>query len=61
MMVYLITSGSGDDGSEWSLHAIFSTRQSAEQYKERHNTIIRDDGTTYEWGLCIEEWSVNTM
>lgn len=50
MIVYLVTHGDGEDGNEWFLHGIFSTRGLAEAFKAKQP---RNES------LEIEEWPVD--
>ena len=57
--VYLVTTGTGQDGDEWGLISVHSTKEGAlyhEQFYERDR--YRPDGSTYNYEADIEEWEV---
>ena len=59
MKVYLLTTGSGDDGDEWRVLSIHATRKLAERAKEGYEMLrVRGDGSTYSFDAAIEEWPV---
>jgi hypothetical protein len=55
--VYLVTYGDGDDGNEWGVISIHSTRERAEISKQHYERPRkRTDGSTYNHDADIEEW-----
>lgn len=60
MVVYLLTTGGGEDGSEWQLHGVYDSEEAANIAKahyerERH----RPDGSTYrDFANGVEPWMV---
>lgn len=55
--VYLLTTGSGDDGDEWHVESIHDSREGAEAAKaEWEKPVSRGDGTSYCRQACVEEW-----
>lgn len=56
LSVFLVTHGSGEDGDAWSVLAIFSTREAAEQYLHDHN-LHRPRWASL--GTEIEEWPLD--
>ncbi len=60
--VWLLTTGSGDDGDEWHVESIHSTKNSAQIALTIHQApIVRGDGTTYTRDANIELWVVLTL
>lgn len=59
LVVWLLTSGSGLDGDEWSVHSIYATEQEALAAKVEHEHLrSRPDGSTYHYDANIEEWPI---
>lgn len=59
--VYLLTTGDGDDGNEWSVQAIYATREAADRAKVDFDTEkhYRPDGTFYNrTSNEVEEWEL---
>ena len=55
--VFLLTSGDGSDGDEWSLIGVYSTRELAEKAQAKFSEPIkRADGSTYIMDSEIEKW-----
>jgi hypothetical protein len=60
MKVYLLTYGDGNDGNEWGVLSIYSSRERAEAAKLIYQyPIERPDGSTYTRDVEIEEWHVD--
>lgn len=60
--VYLLTSGDGSDGDEWSVVGIFTTMEAAQRARVDYTTwkAYRPDGTFYHHSLNeVEEWPLN--
>ena len=60
--VFLLTRGDGDDGSEWDVVGIYSTRENADQAKVDYDTKkhFRPDGSYYlNFSNEIEEWEID--
>lgn len=58
--VFLVTSGSGEDGDEWFVHSIHSTSEFAENAKNYYNRERKNlDGTTYHYDAVVEEWPID--
>ena len=59
--VFLLTTGDGEDGSEWHVHGIFSNKELAEIAKKQYeNPQFRPDGSEYSHRANdIEEWEVD--
>jgi hypothetical protein len=55
MTLYLLTYGDGEDGHEWGVEAIFTTREKAEAYREACNAVYG-----YEY-LTVEEWTADPV
>jgi hypothetical protein len=59
-IVWLVTTGSGEDGDEWDVVSIHSTQSGAEQAKAAYETPqTRPDGSTYSFDAHIEEWFID--
>ncbi len=57
--VFLVTTGSGDDGDEWNVESIHSTYKLAEKARDHYQRPqYRKDGSVYNLDADIEEWSV---
>ncbi len=58
--VFLLTSGDGSDGNEWSVISIHSIRALAEIAKLKYSEPQkRFDGSTYIRESEIEEWTID--
>lgn len=60
--VWLLTTGSGDYGDEWSVKSIHATREGAESAKAEHERprLAADKKTTYVERAHVEEWDVQS-
>ncbi len=57
--VYLLTTGTGEDGNEWSVESIHATLESAELHKKKYEMPrFRGDGSSYVLEANIEKWEV---
>ena len=57
--IYLLTTGSGDDGDEWSVLSIHRTKEGAELAEVKYEAPReRRDGSTYCYVAAVEEWDV---
>lgn len=62
MTVFLLTTGDGSDGDEWTVEGIYSTRSKALLAElEFERDRIRPDGSTYRYEAEIEEWEVDPV
>ena len=60
--VFLLTTGDGSDGNEWSVQGIYSTRELAEIAQAKYSEPQkRFDGSTYIRESEIEEWEIDDM
>ena len=61
-IVYLLTTGDGSDGNEWSLHGIYSTEQRAKEALAVYQMPRpRPDGSFYvPDDAKIEEWPIDS-
>ncbi len=58
--VWLLTTGTGQDGDEWNVEGIHGTEEKAIQAKARYQEMhTRPDGSTYILDCEIEEWEVD--
>jgi len=57
--IWLLTTGDGEDGSEWDVKSIHETNQGA-IYAKKHYERDRNrpDGSTYNHYAQIEEWEL---
>ncbi len=48
-IVFLVTTGSGDDGDAWDVFGIYRTREAAERAKHEYEScdVPRSDGSSY--------------
>ena len=61
MVVYLLTTGDGSDGSEWNLESIHKTEDGAKEAKSKYERRrYRPNGTWYTLDADIEEWDVES-
>ena len=59
-LVFLLTSGDGSDGDEWSVISIHSTFELATIAKEKYEAPVkRSDGSKYSREAQIEKWAVD--
>lgn len=59
MVVYLLTTGDGTDGNEWTVISIHASAVSAAKAQIRYaGPIKRPDGSEYIRDANIEEWPV---
>lgn len=57
--IFLLTTGSGDDGDEWNVESIHATSAGAVHAKEEYERPrSRGDGSTYSLTASIEEWKL---
>ena len=57
--IWLLTSGSGADGDEWSVISIHRTKEGAELAEKQYEAPReRWDGSTYCSDAEVEEWDV---
>jgi len=58
--VWLLTTGTGQDGDEWSVEGIYSTKEKAELAKKRFQVPPNSvDGYEYVDDYEVEEWDVD--
>ena len=58
--VWLLTTGTGQDGDEWYVESIHSTLEKAKLAKEEYERPRQNDyGHSYILEADIEEWDVN--
>lgn len=58
--VFLLTTGDGSDGNEWSVIGIYSSRELAITAQTKHSEPQRRyDGSTYIRESEIEEWVID--
>ena len=58
--VFLLTTGDGSDGNEWSVISIHSSRELAETARDKYSEPqFRHDGSSYIRESEIEEWEID--
>jgi len=58
--VWLLTSGTGEDGDEWYVISIHRTREGAQKAKQGYKkSKRRTNGTSYSFDSNIEKWEIN--
>lgn len=57
--VFLLTTGSGQDGDEWNVESIHATPVGVAHAKQKYERPrSREDGSTYSLTASIEEWKL---
>ena len=57
--VYLLTTGDGSDGDEWSVLSIHSTEELAKEAQEKYAPSVTIYGNPYTRDSEIEKWEVD--